>query len=180
MSLDIIGTFKKARRMAAYMKYKFDFIGIHSPKRKEISKPFLAERFTSYEDFRTVIETIWLWDEREFQYLALELLHKNRKLLSIESIPFLENLVLNKSWWDTVDNLASKVIGLMLLRFPDDVDNVVRPWIQSEDLWLNRTAIIFQLKYKEKIRLDFAKLKAIEAHVGSKWNSSIKRRLGGR
>ena len=158
---------QNAIKMEAYMKNRFSFLGIKSPLRNEISKPFLKHKFDDQAQLKLVVEELWLADYREYQYLAMEMLHRNRKLLTLDSLPFLTRLVTTKSWWDTVDNLAAKVLGLLLLRFPDELESNIQPWIESDNLWLNRTAIIFQLKYKDKIRLDLL-TEAIEAHMDSK------------
>lgn len=155
-----------APQMAAYMKDHFPFLGIKSPQRKEILKPFLKEKINSFQELKQIVSELWSWDEREFQYAAMEILYRHRKLLAIDSIPFLSDLVVKKSWWDTVDLLAAKIIGPILLKYPDKMEGIVDPWISSDNLWLNRTAIIFQLKYKEAIRLDLL-TRAIEAHAES-------------
>jgi 3-methyladenine DNA glycosylase AlkD len=58
-------------------------------------------------------------------------------------------------------------LGNYLLQFPDETYPVIERFSGSENMWLNRSAIIFQLSYKEKT--DFNLLKSeCEKHKTSK------------
>jgi 3-methyladenine DNA glycosylase AlkD len=57
-------------------------------------------------------------------------------------------LITTKSWWDTVDAIANHNVGQLLRQYPDSRDRTLTPWRQSENIWLRRTAILFQLSYK--------------------------------
>ncbi len=157
----------QAVQLAAYMKNKFPFLGIKKPLRAELSKPFLKQKLSGEEELQKLVSDLWDFKEREYQYVAIEFLYRQRKLLTIDSIPFLEKLIVAKSWWDTVDALAARIVGPLLLNYPLVMKAEILPWIASDDLWLNRSAIIFQLKYKAEIRLDIL-TDAIEAHTESK------------
>ena len=56
---------------------------------------------------------------------------------------------MTKSWWDTVDLIAGKQIGYHLRQHPQLIDPSVGKWLNSGNLWLQRTALLFQLKYKQ-------------------------------
>lgn len=61
------------------------------------------------------IEALWDLPEREFHYVAVDLLAKHHRQLDLDSLPRLLQLVQRQSWWDTVDGLAG-VVGDILLR----------------------------------------------------------------
>ncbi len=155
-----------ANQMMAYMKDRFSFLGIKKPLLMELSKSYLSSKFNKYDDLMELVNELWEMPEREFQYLAMEFLYRNKKLLSLESVVDIESLITSKSWWDTVDGLASNVIGLLLKQFPDHMKETIAPWIDSNDIWLNRTAIIFQLKYKQDVNEELL-ICAIVPHVNS-------------
>lgn len=158
---------ENAAKMAAYMKGHFRFYGIKSPVRKQLSKEFLRIPFENAEELLEAVDQLWKQEERELHYFAMELLHRHRKLLSLDSMPFLESLVVRHSWWDSVDYLAATNIGLLIKRYPEHQSSIVRPWISSPNLWLNRTAIIHQLKYKDEVDVDLL-TEAILPHAASK------------
>jgi len=62
---------------------------------------------------------------------------------------WLEQLIVQKSWWDTVDGLASWIIGTYFQLYPQTVVGVTEKWMNSGNMWLQRTSLIFQLKYKK-------------------------------
>lgn len=135
--------------MAAYMKGKFPFLGLRSPERVELTRRFLAGNgFPA--DAEDAAARLWELPEREFQYTALFLLDKDRKRAPRTRIALYERLILEKSWWDTADLLAAKLAGSLLARFPDLIPERAEAWIASDNLWLRRTAILFQLGYKGK------------------------------
>lgn len=139
----------KAGRMAAYMRDQFSFLGIQTPQRKALFREFLStDGLPPIEIAEDVSWALWHMPEREYQYVAMSLLDKVQKKLGAESIAHYEKLVVTKSWWDTVDGLASNFIGATLRRFPEERDSWLALWRRSDNFWLRRVAILFQLGYK--------------------------------
>ncbi|OIJ22526.1 DNA alkylation repair protein [Anaerobacillus alkalidiazotrophicus] len=153
----VIRVFEESRNdqnailMKRYMKNKFEFLGIKAPERREIMRPLMkeAKKFPR-EQMVEFVKRLWDLSEREYQYFALDYLEKNIKVLVEEDIQFLEYLIKTKSWWDTVDILASKCVGYHFTKYPNLITEYGVRWAVSENIWLRRTAILFQLKYKEK------------------------------
>jgi len=97
-----------------------------------------------------ILLALWNEPEREFQYAALFLLEKNTKKLTSEHIELAEKLIITKSWWDTVDYLAANIVGTILKKQPKLISTYAEKWIHSNNIWLQRTALLFQLKYKKE------------------------------
>lgn len=135
--------------MKRYMRDQFEFIGLKKPARQALCKAFWKEhskpKLKTLQDF--VLE-LWASPYRELQYHALDLMHQSIKQLSPEWLNFWEQLIVQKSWWDTVDYLAPRLMGAVLLKHPDLAVPYSQRWIESDNFWLQRTAIIFQLKHK--------------------------------
>ena len=140
--------------MAKYMKNKFPFLGIKTPERKELSKDFLKERKKDKEVDWDFIFNCYELPEREFQYLAISYLDTVKKLLTIKDMDNIERLITTKSWWDSVDSI-SHIVGHICLKNKDARERYVDKWIFSDNIWLKRLSILFQLKYKEKTDTDF-------------------------
>ncbi len=142
---------KNAVGQKAYMLNKFDFYGIKAPLRREIQKPFFKkENLPPKEELETIIKELWEKSQREFQYFGVELFLKYIKELEENDIKLFEFMITNKSWWDTVDLIAAKLVGEYFKKFPGKIKTYVEKWINSGNIWLQRTAILFQLHYKEK------------------------------
>lgn len=138
--------------MKAYMKNKFEFLGIKSPDRRLIGKSFLSkESLPPDEQIWPIIYVFWDLPEREFQYFAMELIAKYKKSVEKDWIKNYENLITNKSWWDTVDFIAATLVGHYFKIFPAMIESVTRRWMKSGNIWLQRTCLIFQLKYKDDV-----------------------------
>ena len=154
--------------MSRYMKNKFDFYGIKSLDRKEIFGSFLPDFLTASRHGHLEEIMLLLWDqpEREYQYCALELLYRARKYWTIDTIDLIERLILSKSWWDTVDMLATRCAGHWLSTYPTLRYDRVRSWIDHPDFWLNRSAIIHQLHYKAATDVNLL-LQCIQPHTQS-------------
>lgn len=135
----------RARGMAAYMKDQFAFFGIQTPPRRLATLAILR----AYPgDPVEAARELWALPEREYQYVAVDLLRQHHKRLKRSDLPALEGLVQEKSWWDSVDGLAVS-IGKLVAREPDLV-NRMDALIDAPDFWLRRIALLHQLDRKEK------------------------------
>jgi 3-methyladenine DNA glycosylase AlkD len=145
-----------AAPMQAYLRDLFPFLGIKSPECKALIKSFLQEHETPEGDaLAETVRELWQLPEREFQYAALHLLDKQKLRLQTEDIRLLEELVTSKSWWDTVDTLAGRLIGGQhFSKFRELIPLYTKRWIGSDNIWLQRTALLFQLGYKNRTDTD--------------------------
>lgn len=137
--------------MEKYMKNQFPFLGIKTPKRRELMKEFFqASGILTLELQEDFIWHLWELDEREYQYAAMDYLERSLKKLEKKHLLLCEKLIMTKSWWDTVDALAAKAVGTIAAKYPEVISEKIDGWAEGDHLWLRRTALLFQLKYKEK------------------------------
>ncbi|WP_433057988.1 DNA alkylation repair protein [Dactylosporangium sp. CS-033363] len=141
----------QAAPMRAYMRDRFAFLGITSVPRRALTRDVLrdAPRPTEAELAATA-RACWGLAEREYQYFACDCLVKHARLLTPASMPLLHDLITTKSWWDTVDALASNVVGPIVRAFPAERATMDAWTAPGTDLWLVRTAILHQLKYRDQ------------------------------
>lgn len=142
-----------SRPMEAYMKNQFLFLGIRATERKKLVADFLKENGMPVDLLGLVVE-LFAEEEREFQYAAIDLLSRYGKKQASEAIEIYEQLVTTKSWWDTVDGLAGTIVSNHFKLYPDLIPIYNEAWINGDNIWLARTAIIFQLKYKEETNVE--------------------------
>lgn len=168
---------KNGAAMSAYMKNQFDFLGVKSPERKQIQATWLKSIEKDPHLTWDLAYALWDLPEREFQYIALDLL-KKQKLHFYESSDDLklEELLVTKSWWDTVDGLASNNVGGYFRAFPKERNKVIERWRNSDDMWLHRSCLIFQLKYKED--LDFNLLQSLIMQFQNNEDFFIQKAIG--
>ena len=152
----------------AYMKNRFEFYGIKSPIRKEVQRPFLhKEALPPKDDLEGIVKMLWKKPQREFQYFSQELTFKYVKKMEKKDIALFEFMVVNKSWWDTVDYISVKLMGEYFTKYPDQRDSLIEKWIASGNMWLQRSALLFQLNYKEELDTEFLTY-VINSLLGSK------------
>ena len=145
---------ENAVAMKQYMRNQFDFFGIKMDERRLICKNYMAKQEPPEgKELRDIIRELWALPERDFQYFAVELLIKSKKQWDEKDIILFEYLLVQKSWWDTVDFLANQVVGPWFLKFPEHIKPVTGRWNKSENIWLQRMSVLFQLKYKKQTDL---------------------------
>ena len=150
-AFELIADKDMAKGQQAYMKNLFPFFGIKTDDRRTITKAHFKEKGLLDEaTLHEVVKELWELPNREYQYAGQELLHFHRKTFTIHIIKCIEHCITNKSWWDTVDALNTMAAGVYFEHFPQKISSVTGRWNGSDDMWLNRSSLLFQLKYKQK------------------------------
>jgi len=130
-----------------YMRNQFEFFGIKAPVWVKYSKEvFKSEGVFHGEQLIEFARLCMEEEQRELHYFGIQMVEKVAKKQDKDFIDFLEELILTHSWWDTVDWI-SKMVGWHFIRFPQQIIPVTERWMASENIWLQRVAIIFQ-RYK--------------------------------
>jgi 3-methyladenine DNA glycosylase AlkD len=131
--------------MVAYMRNQFPYLGIRASEQGRIFRSVTAglPSPAGDADLAAVALACWERPEREYQYFGASYLRKHVGRASPAFVPMLEWLIVTKSWWDTVDTLAVHVAGPLVLRSPE-VRTATDRWLESDDIWLARTAILHQ------------------------------------
>ena len=150
--------------MSSYMRNKFNFLGIKSPKRKEIFKEIFENFKNNKEIDKEFVVKFFNKDYREFQYIAIDYLIKMKKYFLKDDIFFIKDLIITKSWWDIVDLIASNLLGEICKKYPSLIDEQIVFWINDDNMWIRRSSIIFQLRYKENTNLEILQ-KSIESNI---------------
>jgi 3-methyladenine DNA glycosylase AlkD len=154
--------------MQKYMKNHFPFLGIKTPLRRQLTRDFYKETGILKQALNLELVTqLWLKDEREYQYVAQDYLVKSIKKINCSHLPFIEELITTKSWWDTVDVLSPHLVGNIAKVTPSTIEEKIEGWGFGEHLWLKRSSILFQLKYKEETN-ETILYKYIKANANSK------------
>ena len=126
---------ERSEKMAAYMRHQFEFLGIPTPLRRQQEKAaFKVAKQMKRIDWE-FIDQCWQSSYREHQYLAIDYLVALEAFLSAVDLGKIEQLVITKTWWDSVDALKAEMLR----------------WSLEDNLWLRRVAILHQLLQKEQM-----------------------------
>tara|TARA_R110002050_G_scaffold204327_1_gene339518 strand:- start:4249 stop:4938 length:690 start_codon:yes stop_codon:yes gene_type:complete len=140
---------KNAEKQKVYMRNQFAFYGLTAGNRREVTLPFLMKNYLpAKEELSDLVKALWEKPEREYHHFALDLLLKYTRQLEVNDIVLFEYMVTHNSWWDTVDVVADKLMGAYFKKFPESRQKFMDKWLKSNNLWLQRSTLLFQLKYK--------------------------------
>lgn len=165
--------------MCAYMKGRFEFLGIQTPARRTAAANLIrAQKDASAADLLRCARMLWDLPEREYQYVAVDLLARHVRKLNPTHIPALMALVRKKSWWDTVDALASVINRIVHASCVADpaVQAQMDAAVASGNLWVRRVAILHQLGWRG--RTDTSRLFAYASACAHEDEFFIRKAIG--
>lgn len=170
---------KRGQSASAYLRNQFPFIGMQTEIRRCAQKSWI-DALKTLEDRKLrwlIIRALWNNEERDYQHVAIDLLNSwPKKYYSEEDSVELEWLLLHKSWWDSVDSIASNYLGKWALLFPGKARETFEKWRYHESFWLQRSCLIYQLKYKDKT--DVAYLEDLIKQMNSNKEFFIQKAIG--
>jgi len=163
--------------MEKYMLGQFRFLGIKSPERKQLLRQFKQNHgYPDAAHFETFVKQLWQTPGRELQYAAMEIASRKTFLKDSERIILIEWMITHESWWDTVDYIASNIAGVWFKLHPQEIIPVTGKWMASGNIWLQRTCLLFQLKYRNET--DFRLLSGFIEQLASEKEFFIRKAIG--
>ena len=136
--------------MQAYMKTDMPFYGVQKPARaavlRDLVRDFPPRDRAEYEE---MVLALWQLPHREEKYLALGVARNFEKYVTPEALLLYRRLIQEGAWWDLVDEVATHLICDLVVGYPDLVWTRIDTWIDDDDMWLRRSAIICQVGAKE-------------------------------
>lgn len=158
---------ERAQGQRWYTRHQFEFYGLKAPEWMALAKEIFTEKgIPEEENLKTFARLCYDDEYREIHYFGTETVQRELKKQPEDFILLLEELITTKSWWDTVDWLA-KLVGIHFKKYPHLILPVTERWMASENFWLQRVCLIFQLSYKVKTDFELMK-KYILQLAGSK------------
>ena len=135
--------------MAAYMKTTQPFAGVQKPARQSIIRE-IRDRFApqTRAEYEARVLALWRGRYREEQYLAIAYARLYPAFVSAASLPLYERMIREGAWWDFVDEIAVHLVGVVLRRDRAHSGRLLDRWIEDQDMWIRRTALIAHLTHK--------------------------------
>lgn len=143
-----------AAPMAAYMRDRFPYLGVKTPPRRAATKILIRSTDVwDPSDVVAFVDECWQQPEREFQYVGCDIVCRQARRFDSAQLPDLRRWISTKSWWDTVDVLAAHGVGTVTRSDPACADEM-EGWVLESDIWVARTAILHQLRWKHDTNAD--------------------------
>ncbi|KLV04043.1 DNA alkylation repair protein [Photobacterium aquae] len=147
------GKAEDAKAMQAYMKTTQPFYGVKAPERKAIFKQArLHTKINTFIEYKRLVLWLWSGENREEQYLAMDVAEYYRHFRTLDAFPVYEEMLGEASHWDTLDKIASNLIGPLVAEHRE-LEEKVRQWRLSENMWLRRASLLVHLKHKQATNL---------------------------
>ncbi len=180
-SLQLNANPEHASAMRAYMRDQFDFLGIKTPLRRkllaQVVKPIGKSKFSAPEVLQ-LADLLWQLPQREYQYIAVDLLAQHKKILRLRDVSALIQLAQKKSWWDSVDGLAAVIGDIVFLtraHSPDAQDTMDQA-LHHSSLWVRRIAMTHQLGWR--LQTDTARLFSYALQLAAEEDFFIRKAIG--
>jgi 3-methyladenine DNA glycosylase AlkD len=161
--------------MAAYMRGRFAFLGIAAPQRRAAQRAvFAGLAKPEPADVLAFADACWEQPEREYRYAGADLVRRHADTLDPAALPRIGRLVTVTPWWDTVDQLA--VAAGRIVRCNPRSRAVMDEWLESDDQWLVRVAILHQERWRDDTDADWL-FAACRRHAADR-NFFIRKAIG--
>lgn len=169
---------ERAKQMTAYLLNQFEFLGLSAPIRRLAVKDLMRHKWESDDELIATVQQLWTLQEREFRYTAIDLLRHQHRYLNQTHLPVLQILLLQDSWWETVDGLSAVISKILFTesRVNPDVLRVTDDWIDHPDFWVRRSAILHQLGWR--LDTDNTRLAQYALHLSSEKEFFIRKAIG--
>jgi 3-methyladenine DNA glycosylase AlkD len=140
---------QRAAAMQAYMRGQFEFLGVATPQRRSVTMPLLRLQCGA-DELVELARTLWVLPQREYQYVAIDMLARNWKALAMRHVDDLLALTQQGSWWDSVDGLAGIVGDLTRTAREGDrgAQRAMDAALRHPDMWVRRVAMLHQLGWR--------------------------------
>jgi 3-methyladenine DNA glycosylase AlkD len=138
---------ENANAMRSYMRDQFDFLGIKTPLRRALIKDLGKVDF-NLTDLEQLVRALWLLPQREYQYAAIDLLATHKKKVDVSQLCLLLGLAQEKSWWDSVDGLASVTNDILFASRAQESQLHMDEAVKHPNMWVRRIAMIHQLGWR--------------------------------
>ncbi|RFS86250.1 DNA alkylation repair protein [Actinomadura spongiicola] len=135
----------RAEKEKRYLKSDLFHIGVTVPALRKVALSAVRTEPTR-DELVTLAEALWgVTDEgrpvHEARMAAIEVLVKRAALLEPRDVRLAERFVRDSASWVYVDALAEKVVGGLVLRYPD-LGAVLDAWVRDPYMWIRRTAVL--------------------------------------
>lgn len=142
---------EKAAPMQAYLKTDMPFYGVQKPGRAPIVRRLIREWPPGdREGYERLVLALWGLPHREEKYLAQAVAAAHERFIVPASAPLYGRMIVEGAWWDLVDEAAVRLVRPLVVNHPDGAWPTVDSWVDDEDMWLRRAAVICQVGAKER------------------------------
>ncbi|MBO2452200.1 DNA alkylation repair protein [Actinomadura barringtoniae] len=135
----------RAESEKRYLKSDFVHLGVPMAPLRKVARSVVKVE-PSRVDLLALAETLWSVAEggrpiHEMRMASIEVLIRRVNLLGPGDLGLAETLIRDSASWVYVDHLAEKIVGGLVLAFPEQV-GVLDRWVSDPYFWIRRTSLL--------------------------------------
>ena len=155
-----------AKEQQRYMKFTMPYWGVKTPELQKICRTAFNDHppKDNIEYCQSIRRFFVEASHREEWYAGVRYARHFDHFIRKDNVHLYLEIIRITEWWDVVDSVAQNLVGKALLGSPNLSSNLEK-WIQDKNMWIRRTALLTQLKYKDQA--DFNLLKEL---IQSTWH----------
>lgn len=141
--LEPLGDAERARGAKAYLKSDLEFLGLATQPLRRAAREYLKAHEAACRpgSRRSLVRALWRTRVHELWAFGLELLLARPATLGVDDLPLLEWMLRRAQSWAYVDAIAVHLVGALAMREPA-VASVLDRWVEDDDFWLRRSALL--------------------------------------
>lgn len=151
-----------------YMKFQFVMLGVPAKERQEITRSHIKNLVDlSPAQVKTLLKSM-KGSEREFHFVKIAVLAQNLQVFSRrKNISIVRDLIIEGSWWDSIDTISGKVISPLLSELSAlDRTTLLLKFAGDKDMWVRRAAIVSMVKTEDVVN-DRTKQAVLKRNLGT-------------
>ncbi|HEU5027247.1 MAG TPA: DNA alkylation repair protein [Spirillospora sp.] len=128
-----------------YLKSDFAHIGVPVPALRKIALSAVRVR-PARDELLGLVDALWTATDdgrpvHEARMAAVEVLARRVELLEPGDLAVAERLIRDSESWAQVDHLAEKVVGRLIVRYPN-LGAALDAWVRDPYMWIRRTSLL--------------------------------------
>lgn len=151
-----------------YMKFQFVMLGVPAKERQAITKYHIKDlKSLTPAQVKTILKSITS-TEREFHFVKIAVLAQNLHIFKeLKNISIIRSLIIEGSWWDSIDTISGKVISPLLHDLSKtERASLLLDFAQDKDMWVRRSSIVSMVGTKDVVN-DRIKRAVLKKNLGS-------------
>jgi len=128
-----------------YLKSPYKFFGVSLPFTDKMAKEFRRANKDAGRDYVIALAgALWDSEYHDEKRLGLRILQFHPEYLDYSAMPMLEEMLMQSTGWDFVDDISIHLVGTVLEK-DKKVYGYLKRWSSSDNFWMRRASLISQV-----------------------------------
>jgi 3-methyladenine DNA glycosylase AlkD len=169
---------ERAEFEKGYHKSALSFHGVDAKTIRTAAATFKREhKQLDHDELIALVDALWASRYFDLRSVALELLTRYGKLLTVDDGPLLERLLRESKGWAHVDWLSTSIVGPLVERNPK-LEKTLKRWSRDDDFWIRRASMLSLLRPLRRAEGNFELFAVFAARMIEEKEFFIRKAIG--